>query len=401
MREDWPLVRLASVVQFIGGGTPSRSDSSYYRGAIPWVTPKDMKVPEIFESQDKITETAVAESSARMIPADSVLLVVRSGVLKHTLPVCIARVPLAINQDIKALVCSAELDPAFLRHCLRAKSRTILSWVRATTADNLPVARLHALEIPLPPLPEQRRIAAILDQADAIRRKRQESLDLLDELLAGGYRALLGPGAPGYASWPESRISELAHPSKGSIRTGPFGSALRHSEFVDSGIAVLGIDNAVRNRFAWGERRYISEAKYDGLRRYTVRPGDVIITIMGTTGRSAVVPEDVPLAISTKHLAVITVDRARIEPLFLSHAIHSDPIVLAQMASETRGAIMAGLNLEIIKRLRLRVPPVDVQQCFAAIVRHIDQTRVELRASFGESVRLCESLFQRAFRAGL
>ena len=290
------------------------------------------------------------------------------------------------------------LDSHYLWHWLPSAAPELARRARGSTFKQVTRDAVESLRIALPPLAEQRRIAAMLDKADGIRRKRRESLRLLDEFLHSAYAELVGQRDTNYPSWPQLRIADLADDRPDSMRTGPFGSALRHSEFVDKGVAVLGIDNAVQNRFAWRERRFITEEKYEKFRRYTVRPGDVIVTIMGTTGRSAVVPEDIPVAISTKHLAVITVDRSRVHPVFLSHALHSDPTVLAQISAANRGAIMAGLNLGIIKRLRLRVPPLPDQQQFADVVAQVSQTRDRLLLGSGETDRLFGSLAQRTFQ---
>jgi type I restriction enzyme S subunit len=226
-------------------------------------------------------------------------------------------------------------------------------------------------------------------------------LRLLDEVSKSAYGALVGKENNDYPNWPQRPIGDLAAGGHESMRTGPFGSSLRHSEFVDTGVAVLGIDNAVHNTFAWAERRFITEEKYGKFKRYTVKPGDVIVTIMGTTGRSAVVPDDIPLSISTKHLAVISVDRGIVHPQFVSHAIHSDPMVLAQISAANRGAIMAGLNLGIIKRLRLRLPPLAAQERFAALVGKVSDARAQLVRAGLETDRLFDSLAQRAFGEAL
>jgi len=288
-------------------------------------------------------------------------------------------------------------DRLDLRYLYWALSHARLGERAITTSiPGLNRDELYRARIPLPPLAEQRRIAAMLDKADAVRRKRRESLKLLDDFLRSAYMAIVGPMATGYEAWPRVRTAELAV-GDNAMRTGPFGSALRHSEFVDSGIAVLGIDNAVQNRFSWGERRFITREKYEKFKRYRVKPRDVIVTIMGTTGRSAVVPDDIPLAMSTKHLAVITVDRSRVDPTFLSYAIHSDPTVLSQIAAANRGAIMAGLNLGIIKRLQLRVPPLVRQEAFASVVAHGYGIQGRLRLARGHADRLFDALTQRAF----
>jgi type I restriction enzyme S subunit len=266
----------------------------------------------------------------------------------------------------------------------------------------LPAGFLENFKIPLPPLPEQRRIAAILDKANAIRRKREEEIGLMEEFLRSAFLEIVGPGASDYEKWPVDTIAGLALDKKNSMRTGPFGSDLRHSEFVDKGIVVLGIDNAVKNYFDWGERRFITTEKYEKLKRYRIFPGDVIITIMGTTGRSAVVPDDIPLAITTKHLAAITLNRELTHPEFIVYAIHDHPEILHQIERAQRGAIMNGLNLTLIKELHFRVPPLPIQEHFASIVHKVRETLNKLsKANEYGAGNLFNSLVQRAFRGEL
>ena len=178
------------------------------------------------------------------------------------------------------------------------------SLATGTTIKIINKSKFNEIEIVLAPLPEQRRIVAILDEAfegiATAKANAEKVLKGAQDFACIGYRLI----TQGYEcpSWPILKVAALAAAHKGSMRTGPFGSQLLHSEFIDDGIAVLGIDNAVANEFRWGRRRCITEDKYRQLARYRVQPGDVLITIMGTCGRCAVVPDDIPLAINTKLL---------------------------------------------------------------------------------------------------
>lgn len=173
------------------------------------------------------------------------------------------------------------------------------------------------------------------------------------------------------SEWPYLTIADVSK----DMRTGPFGSALHHDEFVDSGVFVLGIDNAVENKFSYNRMRYITEEKYQQLKRYTVYPGDVIITIMGTVGRSAVIPVDMPKAINTKHLACITPNAEKINGQFLSWAFQVHPDVRMQLQKQCKGTIMDGLNLTIIKGLSFHIPPINLQNQFVEFYEQTDKSK--------------------------
>lgn len=207
------------------------------------------------------------------------------------------------NHFLRLRVNPQRLDPGYLtrwmqwQHALGVFRAISQQWVNQAAVRT---ERLLRLLIPVPPLEDQRRVSRVLDAADAIRRKRVDAIATLGVLAEAVFAEMFASGQDDH--WPTVPVRDLVDPRGAGIRTGPFGSQLLHSEFVDDGIAVLGIDNAVTNEFRWAKPRHITEAKYAALKRYTVHPRDILITIMGTCGWAAVVPVDIPPAINTKHL---------------------------------------------------------------------------------------------------
>lgn len=163
-----PLVELMDSI--IGGGTPSKSNMDYYRGNIPWVTPKDMKKMYIQDSKDHINEEAIQNSSAKLIPEKSLLMVIRSGILKKQLPLAINTTQITINQDMKALVPKEELIKVeYLFMFFKMYERILLQKVRAVTADNINFGDIKNLNIPLPPYEEQRKYVGIFNRIQGIK----------------------------------------------------------------------------------------------------------------------------------------------------------------------------------------------------------------------------------------
>lgn len=265
----------------------------------------------------------------------------------------------------------------------------------AVTGLHLYPKDVAELPIPLPPLEEQRRIVEILNRATKTERLRAQAADRLREFIPALFVKMFGQTNPGADNWPTYSVAEILQGGRRSIRTGPFGSQLKHSEFTDEGVPVLGIDNVVTNRFVWTKPRHVTPAKYSSFLRYRVFPGDVIVTIMGTTGRVCVTPDDLPECMSTKHLCVLTLDRSRIEPLFLWGALLFDENVRAQTRRQGQGQIMEGWNLTIVKGLQVRIPPLHAQRSFARVVAQILDMEKRTAAAIDFSSTLSGSLMNR------
>lgn len=166
----WVYVRLSQLGEFTGGGTPSKGNAEFWNGSIPWVSPKDMKSVYIDAAEMNITEQGVEGSSAKLIPVGSLLIVARSGILKRLLPVAINSVVCTVNQDIKVLIPHLHETVTFLRLLLKGHERHVLKNLvkTGTTVQSLKHDEFAVHPFPLPPLAEQQRIVAKVDELMAL-----------------------------------------------------------------------------------------------------------------------------------------------------------------------------------------------------------------------------------------
>lgn len=153
----WDAKRLKFVVSIFGGGTPNTGKPEYWNGEIPWVSPKDMKCDFVDATEDYLTDLGVEESATKIVPVDSVLIVVRSGILRHTIPVARNTVEVALNQDMKALVTNDQLRPGFLHWLISGLQGGLLPmWSKqGCTVESIEMAYMTNTAIPIPPIDEQ------------------------------------------------------------------------------------------------------------------------------------------------------------------------------------------------------------------------------------------------------
>ena len=181
--KNWACLELTKACKAIlGGGTPSKNHPEYFMGIIPWVSPKDMKQTVINDSIDHITEDAIANSTTNFIPRNSVLMVIRSGILKHTLPVAINNVPVTINQDMKAFVPDSAISTEFLMYYFKSIEPDVLAGVRGVTADNIDFKTFQKRKIIVPPINLQQQFAIFVKRINKSKLTIRQSLDKLEVL---------------------------------------------------------------------------------------------------------------------------------------------------------------------------------------------------------------------------
>jgi type I restriction enzyme, S subunit len=375
---SWPAVPLSRVVRRLGGGTPSRKVPEYWGAGLPWFTVADLsdelRIHSLAGSHESITEEGIKNSAVQRIPPGAVVISTRVVVGK----IGVAVNELATNQDFCSLVpLHAEmLDSRFLAYLLLSRRQELRNQQRGMTISGITAQVLEELLTPLPPLSEQRRIVEILERADRLRRLRGEANAKADRILPALYRKLF---LDRVSDWPIEPLGTRLRKTRGALQSGPFGSHLHNSDFVESGpVRVVGIDNVLDGEFSLGRNRRITAEKYEELKKYTLEPGDILVTIMGTVGRTCVFPQLREAAICTKHVYRIQVDE-RLDPEYVSASIRFAPAVRDQLGASITGQIVAGITSDSIRQLELLIPPRELQDRFASQARTLSQQRTERR----------------------
>jgi type I restriction enzyme, S subunit len=192
--KSWAIRTLEEVGEWFSGGTPSKANKDLWAGSIPWVSPKDMKSPRLSDSIDHVSEGAIGNGT-RLIPANSLLVVVRGMILAHTFPVALTQKAMAFNQDIKACVTGSGFDPEFVLYWLKVQENRVLALASGSAHGTKRLASedLFKLPVPQPPRQEQSNIVAILrtcdEQIEISRMRRKAALSLkhglMQQLLSG------------------------------------------------------------------------------------------------------------------------------------------------------------------------------------------------------------------------
>jgi type I restriction enzyme S subunit len=186
--ESWEIVRLEDVCTFLSGGTPSKKNSEFWTGSIPWVSPKDMKMPRLSDVADHISDTALKEGSS-LAPVGSVFVVIRGMILAKDVPFALAEVPMAFNQDMKAIISGPRVLPSFLLYALVAFKRNLFRKVGRSSHGTMTLmsSEIAQFLIPLPDRQTQEVIATAIETVERKDEMHRSKHAILSEL----FRSLL------------------------------------------------------------------------------------------------------------------------------------------------------------------------------------------------------------------
>ena len=352
----WAWTTLGQLGSWHGGGTPSKRNPSFWEGGtIPWLSPKDMGDSVLAGTQDRITEAAVAGSSTSVIPANSVVVVVRSGILERTVPIALVPFEATLNQDMKAIVPYPGVDSRWLLYTFKSQLRVVLNDCRkdGTTVASLDTANLQALPIPLPPIAEQRRIVDSLE--DHLSRLDAAELILaqLEVRLASLQALVFDQATMGRQVLESTTVGDLCEVFVGSTpsRSNPaFWSG--DLPWVSSGEVAF---NRISNT-----RERISRAAAGNPGTRIHPPGTVMIAMIGegkTRGQVAILDIE---AAHNQNCASIRIDRSKLIPEFVYHSLRSR--YEQNRSTNAAGGVQPALNKSKVQQLPLPLFSLEDQR---------------------------------------
>ena len=298
----------------------------------------------------------------------------------------------------KLSIVNPEVDTEYLARFLQSKFREIRDNCTGATIPHVSRAHLISLEIPFPSLKEQKRIAAILDKADTIRRKRQQAIQLADDFLRSVFLDMFGDPVTNPKGFPLSILSDFYISPKGGTKCGPFGSALKKHEYVEDGVPVWNMDNiSLNGKFTDSPRLWITKSKYFDLEAYSVENGDVIISRAGTVGKMGVVRSKSEHSIISTNLIRVRFGE-KLRPEYFVNLMNYCKGRVGRLKTGPDGAF-THMNTGILDKLEFPYPDIELQDKFIEIKEKVISS---LEKSEKKDIdNLFNSLSQKAFAGEL
>jgi type I restriction enzyme, S subunit len=402
--KGWPNgALLGEHAEIVSGITKGRRLNGKPTREVPYLTVYNVQDRALRLDQVKTIEATEDEIERYRLKKDDLLLTEggdpdklgRGTLWNDELPESIHQ-----NHIFRVRLRSSELDAVFLNWLVgseRGKRYFLRSAKQTTGIASINMGQLRSFPLLLPPLAEQRRIAAILDAADALRQKRRQALRLLDHLSQAIFVEMFGDPALNPCNWKLMPLGELST----KFSDGPFGSNLKSEHYVPSGIRVIRLQNIGVGSFNDGDRAYISERHFRSLQKHECRPGDVLIGTLGDPNlRACIQPESIPTALNKADCVQMRCNPKLCTAEYITALLNSPPTErMAQ--SKIQGQTRLRISMGRLRELEVPLPPLELQETFAEKIAQLRRLKQQTEDGAATLDRLFASLQHRAFRGEL
>lgn len=387
---SWPTVPASELMLKRGG---SVNPVNY-----PDETFELLSIPAFDKGEPEVVEGKAIGSSKSCVQPNDVLL---SKIVPHIKRCWVVPDPQGTYRQIGSgewiIFRSDKVHPPFLRHFLTSDifHRQFMN-TTAGVGGSLVRARpagVGNIDVPLPPLPEQKRIAAILDKADAIRRKRQQAIQLADDFLRAVFLHMFGDPVTNPKGWETKALKDIAR-----IQIGPFGTQLHKEDYIEGGVPLVNPTHIVKGQIVPKNDLTISAQKHAELPEYHLEAGDIIMGRRGEMGRCAVIGEKESGWLCGTGSLFLRPNKAGVFSEYLNKFLSSDAIK-SHLESESQGATMPNLNKTIVGNIRVPVPSDLVLERFAAIKEKALGAKA-MYSTFSKEV-IFDAISQKAFSGQL
>ncbi|MEO6421324.1 MAG: restriction endonuclease subunit S [Candidatus Nitrotoga sp.] len=381
------FVKLGDVARIVCGGELDPSRSSCWNGTIPWVTAKDICGARINDSLERITEFGLKESASNLLPVGSIIMPASMAPQN----VVINDVPVAIGKDLKAVIVdSSDIDRNYIQQFLLSKTSHLEYSSKKETEIEHATEILADIDIPLPPLGEQRRIAQILDKAHTICKKRRATIKLADDFLNIIFSDMFGDPVTNPKKWPKCPLKLLAE----RIQVGPVGTLPQFEELMKDEVSVKNQEYIINGELHCNYSTTDMKEKHAQLINYPLQTGDVVVGWKGEMGRCTVVTKDKNYLCGPENV-FMRPDTLVIEAVYLARVLSGD-LAKASFVRMFQGA--QNLNEILVGNFYVPTPPINLQKQYLQIHNKMASIKEKLVNELVQSNFLFKRLAASAFR---
>lgn len=273
--------------------------------------------------------------------------------------------------------------------------RKISALSAGANINNIKNEHIDNLAIRLDEEKGRKKVVSVLNKLNKLIFLREQQLAKLDELVKSQFTEMFGDPINNPKKWIVSKIEDIAAQEKNALKAGPFGSALKKEFYVKSGYKIYGQEQVICGDASFGDY-YIDEEKYKELKNCAVQAGDILISLVGTYGKTLIMPDNYEAGIINPRLMKITLNKNKVTPIYFKYYFESNALK-ASMDANTHGGTMGILNLGIIRQMKIQVPPLSLQNQFATFVERVDQQKQTVQQSLEKLELMKKALMQEYF----